>query len=378
MSDEPAPGPAERARRRTLRAVGIAVGAALVVALTAVVAASAMGLGGKAPAAENTSQTLPAATAKITRRTLVDSATVPGKVTYGGSSPLVSAARGTATWLAPVGSVVTRGNPVLRADERPVPLFYGSVPMFRPLVEKAKGRDVQQLERNLRALGYGGFTADSLFSEATTKAVKRWQHDLELPETGTVQVGEIIYAPAAVRVARHTIRVGASAAGEVMSVTGTKKSVLAEAQAGDDAWAEPDARVTVVLPDGPTVAGTVTDVASAAAPQTGEDGGEGSGEDGGEDSGQSTRRVTVAVRDQKRLSDLADSPVTVRYIVRERKDVLAVPVAALLALAEGGYGLEVVEGGSSRIVAVELGLVSEGQVEVTGDVQAGMTIGMPA
>ena len=70
--------------------------------------------------------------------------------------------------------------------------------------------------------------------------------------------------------------------------------------------------------------------------------------------------------------------MTVRYVVRERKDVLAVPVAALLALAEGGYGLEVVEGGSSRIVAVELGLVSDGQVEVTGDVQADMIIGMPA
>jgi peptidoglycan hydrolase-like protein with peptidoglycan-binding domain len=353
-----------------VRAVAIAVGVALVAALTAVVAAAAIGLGGGKPAAEEKSGTLPAATAKVARRTLVDAATVDGKIVYGGTAPLVSAARGTATWLAPVGAVVTRGEPVLRADERPVPLFYGSVPLFRPLVEKAEGRDVRQLERNLRELGYGGFTADGLFSAATTKAVMRWQRDLDLPETGKIQVGEIIYAAGAVRVARHTVRVGASAAGELMSVTGTKKSVIAEAQVGEDAWAEPGTKVTVVLPEGPTVAGTVKGVAPAASSSDG---------DGtGEDDGQSTIRVTVEVRDQDRLSDRADAPVAVRYVLRQRKNVLTVPVAALLALAEGGYGLEVVDGGSTRVVAVELGLVSGGQVEVTGDVEAGMTVGMPA
>ena len=55
------------------------------------------------------------------------------------------------------------------------------------------------------------------------------------------------------------------------------------------------------------------------------------------------------------------------------------PVAALLALAEGGYGLEIIEGSGSRIVAVETGLFADGRVEVSGDgVSQGATVGMPS
>ena len=59
--------------------------------------------------------------------------------------------------------------------------------------------------------------------------------------------------------------------------------------------------------------------------------------------------------------------------------MLTVPVAALLALAEGGYGVEVVDGSTSHYVAVETGLFAGGRVEVSGDGLAeGMTVGMPA
>jgi multidrug efflux pump subunit AcrA (membrane-fusion protein) len=49
-----------------------------------------------------------------------------------------------------------------------------------------------------------------------------------------------------------------------------------------------------------------------------------------------------------------------------RKGVLAVPVNALLALAEGGYAVEVDRGGRRELVGVTLGLFADGLVEVKG------------
>ena len=47
-----------------------------------------------------------------------------------------------------------------------------------------------------------------------------------------------------------------------------------------------------------------------------------------------------------------------------RRDVLAVPVNALVARRGGGYGVELA--GSRRIVPVEAGMFADGYVEVSG------------
>ncbi|MBT2398223.1 hypothetical protein [Streptomyces sp. ISL-100] len=64
------------------------------------------------------------------------------------------------------------------------------------------------------------------------------------------------------------------------------------------------------------------------------------------------------------------------------KDVLSVPVNSLLALAGGGYAVEVVEaGGKHRLIAVKPGLFDDaaGKVEVTGTgLKAGQSIVVPS
>ena len=61
---------------------------------------------------------------------------------------------------------------------------------------------------------------------------------------------------------------------------------------------------------------------------------------------------------------------------------MAVPVAALLAVLEGGYAVEVVDAsGSTHLVAVETGLFQDGWVEVTapnGDLTVGDEIVVPS
>jgi peptidoglycan hydrolase-like protein with peptidoglycan-binding domain len=327
---------------------------------------------------------LPAATAPVTRQTLTSVVTVAGQLGYGNVTSIVSKAGGTVTWLPRVGAVISRGDPVLRADDEPVVLLYGPLPAYRDLAVHTEGRDVEQFERNLRALGYYGFTVDQTYSAQTARAVKQWQRDLGVPETGTVPVGRLVYAPGRLRVAERKALPGAQAAGEMITASGTTKVVTADVRVADGAWAVRKAAVRVRLPSGRQVAGTVTDVGTEAS--TSQSGGGGTGGGGGSGGAGGTGgapqgatvTVTVAIADQRALRGLDRGPVDIGYTADRRRDVLTVPVIALLALTEGGYGLEVVDAGKTRIVAVQTGLVADGRVEVRSPgLRAGQRVGIP-
>jgi multidrug efflux pump subunit AcrA (membrane-fusion protein) len=76
---------------------------------------------------------------------------------------------------------------------------------------------------------------------------------------------------------------------------------------------------------------------------------------------------------------LDQAPVDAFITTQVRRGVLAVPVNALLALAEGGYAVEVERDGRRELVGVTLGLFADGQVEVDGDgLRAGDRVVVPA
>jgi hypothetical protein len=127
--------------------------------------------------------------------------------------------------------------------------------------------------------------------------------------------------------------------------------------------------VTITLPDGRDVAGKIERLETVI--ETGAGG-------NGQDEPETVIEVTIAARDPKELAGFDQASVDVTFTAAERKDVLTVPVAALLALAEGGYGVELVEGNTTRIVAVRTGLFASGRVEISGDgLVEGATVGMP-
>jgi peptidoglycan hydrolase-like protein with peptidoglycan-binding domain len=352
-----------------MKARGVALGGGALL-LVAVAGAATLGLGGRGATGPAPERTGPAATGEVTRQTLVRSVTLAGELGYGPAVPLASTAPGTVTWLPELGATVRRGEAVLRADEQPVVLLYGFLPMYRPLAQGVKGSDVRQFERNLAALGYEGFTVDEEFSAATATAVKRWQKDLELPQTGAVERARVTYAPGAIRVAEHLVRPGAAAAAEVLSVTGTTRMVTISAGPGEAAWASKGVAVAVSLPTGGSVAGSVSSVGPVTAAPAGSASGSGDGA--------AAVEVTITIADQKALGALAGAPVQVRYEAERADNVLTVPVDALLALAEGGYGVEVTDAAGTRVVAVQVGLFADGRVAVTGDGLAeGARVGVP-
>ncbi|MEU5515066.1 peptidoglycan-binding domain-containing protein [Streptomyces griseoaurantiacus] len=447
--------------RRRRRALLVGAG---VLAVAVVVAVGALGLGGDGDAEGTAAPGRSSQVVAVTRATLTERTEIDGRLGHGPQVPFPVRAEGTVTWLPATGATVRRGQQVLRVDDRPVVLLYGSLPMYRELGVRrpaarapeggensaasgggasaasggeaggtgagAKaspgatggvtspdtasitpaapprplhGMDVKQFEANLSALGYSGFTVDESYTELTAAAVKRWQADLGLPRTGRVGLGDVVYASGPVRIAGTSARVGEAASGDPVSYTSTSRMVTVGVPAGDTDWARRGSEVSVELPDGHTVTGTVASLGSAAsAPSGGEDGGgDGGGGDGGADGGSdgggrsATVSVVITFEDQGALGRLQSGPVTVRHTEKQRKNVLTVPVAALTALAEGGYGLELADDGddgddggeeksgragdgSGRFVAVKTGLFAGGRVEVSGPaVHEGMKVRIP-
>lgn len=315
---------------------------------------------GSAPAADTPD--LPAATAEVTRQTLVERTVAGGEVDFGAGTPVRSTLPGTVTALPAVGSVIRRGAALYRVDDQPVVLLYGPMPAYRALAAGVSGADVTQFERNLEALGYTGFTVDDEYTSATAAAVADWQQDVGLPDTGRVEPGRLHYAPGPVRVDTVRAAPGDVAGSEVLTHTGVTRVVTVDLDVSEQRLAPVGAPVTVTLPDGRTVDGTVTAARTVVTPAQ------------GEAEPTTTVAVTIGVKDQKALG--GDSAVRVAFTAAERPDVLTVPVGALLALSEGGYGVEVVDARSTRLVPVETGLFADGRVEISGQGLAeGLTVG---
>jgi hypothetical protein len=120
----------------------------------------------------------------------------------------------------------------------------------------------------------------------------------------------------------------------------------------------------LTLPDRTTRGGKITQIGAAAASS-----GSGSNQNsnGGDNPSQSTVPATVQADDT--ISGFLDqAQVQVAITVRSRPQVLAVPINALNALPGGEYEVIVVDGTTSRRVAVHTGLFDEfaGLAEVSG------------
>jgi multidrug efflux system membrane fusion protein len=315
------------------------------------------------------------ATATVARADLVDRVEEDGTLGYGDDRKVGVRRAGTVTWLAPEGATVRRGGTLFRLDEERIPLLLGTLPLYRRLATGTDGADVRQLEGNLRALGYTGFTVDERFTPSTAAAVRRWQDDLGLPETGALEPGDAVISPSPVRVAGHQVAVGdgAGPGAAVLTVTGTTRQVDVDLPVADQRLARTGAAVTVTLPVGGSVPGRITEVGTVAQAPASDD-------PDADATADATIGVTIALgKGAARAGRVDQAPVTVGFTAGEREDVLVVPVAALLALAEGGHGLEVVTGSRSHVVAVRTGLFADGRVEVSGDgITAGTRVGVPA
>jgi peptidoglycan hydrolase-like protein with peptidoglycan-binding domain len=327
------------------------------------------------------------ATAAVVRTNLTNTVQVGGSIGYNGSYTVAALHGGSVyTWLPEPGAVIKQDQPLYSVGDEPVPLLYGSLPAYRQFdLGMSDGADVGQLTRDLIALGYGeGLAQSTHYSSATAAAVERWQKALGLPATGEIPLGDAVFEPGPIRVTSVTPTVGTPVGGGiVLTATSTTPIVVVDLDVSEEYLVKPGDAVTVVLPDGTTTAGghieTVGTVATCpGGGGIGAGGGNGSaGQSPCESSGTgsaSAPTVTVAITlDSTPPGATFDqAPVNVDITTQTVGNVLAVPVNALLALAGGGYGVDVVTGKTSHLVGVTTGLYSDTLVQVSG---SGLTAG---
>jgi peptidoglycan hydrolase-like protein with peptidoglycan-binding domain len=350
----------------------------------------------------------------VTRTDLTTTVSVPGKLGFGPTRKIKGSA-GTVTWLPQVGAVVERGQLLYRRNDRAVPLLFGSTPLFRNLDTPGMvGRDVRVLVDNLKALGYqigaqprpgqtvnapagepgaaaagtagsgttgaagaagsgstatmpgpgssppgqstGGTVAvkvaegDGVLTSGLIAAVRRWQAAYGAPATGVVGAGDVVVHSGALRVASLAAQPGDPADGPLMAVTGTAKAITVLLSAGEARSVQHGDAVTVTLPDGQAAPAKVTEVGTEAQSSENSD-------------AEPRIVVTISLDNAGAVEHLDAAPVKVDVLGRTSKNVLAVPVGALLAVLEGGYAVQIVGG---PVVPVQAGLFANGQVEVTG------------
>jgi peptidoglycan hydrolase-like protein with peptidoglycan-binding domain len=339
-------------------------------------------------------------TAAVERRTLTVTQKEAATLGFAGTYDVIGGLSGTLTWTVPVGTVVTAGHRLYETNGKDrTSLMYGARPAWRPLGPGVSdGADVRQLEQNLKRLGYTrkGDKINGHWDDNTTAAVKRWQHKAGLPVDGRIDFGEIVFLPEALRVTEIASPLGSTVGqgGPVMSGTSNRRVVSFKLDAADRSIVEVGKPVQVELPDGSSVLGRISSVGRVAETVTDERG-----------NTTSTVAVTIALDDPTAAGDLDQASVTVTIVRSSRENVLAVPINALLALREGGYAVEVVDGGGSdsvaapsagpaasdsagasaapgsrtHLVRVEPGLFDNGNVEITATgIQPGDLVVVPS
>ncbi|HKU58680.1 MAG TPA: peptidoglycan-binding protein [Gaiellaceae bacterium] len=277
------------------------------------------------------------------------------------------------TMLPPVGRIVHRGEPLYAIDGQATLLLYGTTPASRAFESgMTAGPDVAELNANLTALGYGNLAGDA-FTSGTQSAIEALQAKHGLAVTGKLLFGSVVFEPSAVRVTSVTPTVGgAIQAGSVLGITSTRRIVTIALDASSQTSVKVGDSVVITLPDNSTTPGHVSYVGTVATTPSSDNGG----------SSTPTIEVDVTPDNPKATGRLDQAPVNVSITTETVRNVLVVPVNALLALAGGGYALEVVgAGGVHSLEAVQLGLFddADGLVQVSGpSVRVGQRVVVPA
>jgi peptidoglycan hydrolase-like protein with peptidoglycan-binding domain len=236
----------------------------------------------------------------------------------------------------------------------------------------ANSTDILQLETALLELGFdaeGTLEADGNYSLETYQAVLAFQTAAGLEPDGILDLGEIIFLPAAVRVTEQLTTKGSNVGPDtsILGISLSDKVVYMALPADDQDILSVGDDVKVEMPDNTLVPATVVFVSQTATT-------------GPNEWDPAWFEVRIALEDPRMASELDEAPVDIIVVSDSVTEVMAIPVSALVALLEGGYAVEVDLGnGAVQLTAVDVGFFSSNNlIEITaGDLEPGDQVVVP-
>lgn len=321
------------------------------------------------PEAEAAPEQRDPATSEVVSGPMTSSLRTPGTIGFADSRDLTASLGGVLTGLPSAGTIVGQGQELYRADDAPVILFRGDLPVWRDFeFGMANGPDVEQLEQNLADLGYFEGTIDHEFTGMTHDAIREWQNALGLEDDGVIPRGRVVFAASDIRVGEAKSTIGADIAPGTPLFVASDAAPIITAQVSADQREDVaiDAVAQISLPGGGQTTGRVTAIGT---PQEEED-----------DVGQKklVLSITVTPDDPAAVAGLAPLTAQVSLTRDSEGDVLQVPVGSLLAVGDNAFAVEVLRGGEVVTVPVETGRFASGMVEIVeGDLTAGDEVVVP-
>lgn len=357
-------------------------------AAAAVVLLAAAATGGAVVVASGSKEGIPAAqespvsTVKVEKGQLSDSVSQVGILTFrarsdGSPYTAINQASGIYTELPGDGAKVDCGDVLYRVDDDPVVMLCGTIPAFRDLNAGDAGNDVRELNRNLHELAYDAGAAidpdETDFTWQTEQALEQLQRDKGFDVTGALEVGDAVFLPESVRIAKVTGQLGGSARPgvPVLSATSDTPEVQIDLEPSQQAALKTGDRAQITLPDNTSVTGKVDRLGALAQAPAGQDG----------NAVAVTIPAYVSLDRPEEARGLDQAPVRVDIATKGVQNALSVPVTALVGRSGGGFAVEVVRAGGRReLVAVRLGLfdTTAGRVQVGGALDEGDRVVVPS
>jgi peptidoglycan hydrolase-like protein with peptidoglycan-binding domain len=264
---------------------------------------------------------------------------------------------------------IETGAVVYSIDDAPFTAIVTNAVIDRDLENGVEpGDDVRAIEKMLVALGYdagGDLVVDVVFDDATEAAIEDWQEDLANTFDAVDVNGRIDPDDLVVVAPGTTVGAVGITADDTVVATGTQlwttttetteRIVTTSIPVADQDQMPLGGEVTIALPDGEQLTGVVTSVAST------------SNVDPTDPNAVPEFAVEITLASvPESVADIDELDVEVKLVDEMATGVTAVPASALVAVGDGTYAVEVVNGDTTQFVAVVPGMFNDGLVEVDG------------